>query len=240
MRRDHRPYWMRALHERFERWQTSRLIVPFLDACGPGLRVTRPNHVHLFGADIRLGAQVEIRPTREAPVRLTTWQTATGRGRIDIGDYCLIGPGARIQAAEHITLREGVMLAANVLISDADWHDHYDRLSAPGKTAPVVLEDNCWIGERAIIAKGVRVGRNSIVGAGAVVVRDIPQDVIAAGNPARVIRPLDPDKALVTRAMLYGDPDAFDAQMRALYKLALRRNSLLGWLRFRFFPRQGD
>jgi acetyltransferase-like isoleucine patch superfamily enzyme len=55
---------------------------------------------------------------------------------------------------------------------------------------PIVIEENVWITYRCIILGGVTIGRNSVIGAGSVVTRDIPPDVVAAGNPCRVIRPI--------------------------------------------------
>jgi acetyltransferase-like isoleucine patch superfamily enzyme len=60
-----------------------------------------------------------------------------------------------------------------------------------------VLERGAWIGDSAIVCKGVRVGENSIVGAGAVVTKDVPPNVIVAGNPARVVKKLDPKKIIL-------------------------------------------
>jgi maltose O-acetyltransferase len=54
-----------------------------------------------------------------------------------------------------------------------------------------VIEDNVWIGGAAILLPGVRVGQNAVVGAGAVVTRDVPADTVVAGNPARVIREIE-------------------------------------------------
>ena len=83
------------------------------------------------------------------------------------------------------------MIASRVYISDADWHDIYDRLASPGPTAPIVLGNNVWLGEGAKVCKGVTIGENSVIGAGSVVASDIPANVIAAGNPAREIKKLD-------------------------------------------------
>ncbi|WP_300799156.1 DapH/DapD/GlmU-related protein [uncultured Alistipes sp.] len=59
-------------------------------------------------------------------------------------------------------------------------------------TRPVRLRRNAWIGAGALILPGVTVGEHAIVGAGSVVTRDVPDGMIVAGNPARVIRPIDP------------------------------------------------
>lgn len=79
-------------------------------------------------------------------------------------------------------------VGANVTIMDGDAHQDDPRA---GKNAPIVIEDNVWIGANATILKGVTIGRNSLIGAGSVVVKSIPENVIAAGNPCRVIKSLD-------------------------------------------------
>ena len=90
-------------------------------------------------------------------------------------------------AAESIIIGDACMIAHGVYISDADWHGIYDRAIPVGKTAPIVLEDNVWIGDRAVVGKGVTIGKNSIVAAGAVVVKDVPANVVVGGNPAKII-----------------------------------------------------
>ncbi|MDX2018659.1 MAG: acyltransferase [Deltaproteobacteria bacterium] len=65
------------------------------------------------------------------------------------------------------------------------------------KTAPVIIEDDAWLGTNAIVLPGVRIGRGSIVGAGAVVVNDVPPHTIVAGVPARVVRSLGDDSAAI-------------------------------------------
>ena len=89
------------------------------------------------------------------------------------------------------------MLGNFCYLSDSDWHDIHDRTCMPGGSAPIVLERGAWIGDSAIVLKGVRVGENSIVGAGAVVTKDVPPNVIVAGNPARVVKHLDPDRVIL-------------------------------------------
>lgn len=79
-------------------------------------------------------------------------------------------------------------VGANVTIMDGDAHQDDPRA---GKNVPIVIEDNVWIGANATILKGVTIGRNSLIGAGSVVVKSIPENVIAAGNPCRVIKSLD-------------------------------------------------
>jgi carbonic anhydrase/acetyltransferase-like protein (isoleucine patch superfamily) len=84
----------------------------------------------------------------------------------------------------------------------------------------------------------VRIGENSIVGAGSVVTSDIPANVIAAGNPARVIKELDPDREIITRKDRFSNTDEMTRQLEDAEKHQLKGNSLLGWIQSLFFPRK--
>jgi len=132
------------------------------------------------------------------------------------------------------------MMASIVYITDSDWHGIYDRLDYIGGSEPVTIGNNVWLGDSSIICKGVAIGDNSIIGAGSVVTSDIPANVIAAGNPAEVIRKLDPDEPMKTRAEWFADPDKLEADIRGIDRDMLGGNTLLGWLRATIFPKQGD
>jgi len=105
---------------------------------------------------------------------------------ITIGTRCGFS-GTVIGAARRIQIGNNVRCGANTLITDNDWHLDDPRAGAP---EAVTIEDNVWIGEGAKILKGVCVGHNSIIGGGSVVTSNILPNVIAAGNPCRVIRDL--------------------------------------------------
>ncbi len=104
--------------------------------------------------------------------------------------------GGTICAEESITIGDDVWVGGNTTITDTDFHPLLldERLARPlaGATAPVVIENGVFIGMQSLILKGVTIGAESVIGAGSVVTRDIPAGVIAAGNPARVIRALKP------------------------------------------------
>jgi acetyltransferase-like isoleucine patch superfamily enzyme len=111
---------------------------------------------------------------------------------ITIGAHTGISGGALV-AAERIDIGREVLLGANVTIVDTDFHPvaatgrrHSDDPSRIA-TAPVWIGDNVFIGTGAVILKGVRIGRDSVVGAGSVVHGEFPERSIIAGNPARVI-----------------------------------------------------
>jgi len=109
---------------------------------------------------------------------------------IRIGCGCGLS-GTVIGAAERIEIGNNVLFGANSTITDTDWHGIApDTRRESGAVAPVIIEDNVWIGLNATVLKGVTIGRNSIVGAGSVVIKSIPANVIASGQPAKVIKNL--------------------------------------------------
>lgn len=98
---------------------------------------------------------------------------------ITIGDNCLMAPGVHIYAATH---------PLNPKYRKDD--DEYYELAFPVK-----IGDNCWIGGKAVICPGVTIGDNVTIGAGAVVTKDVPSNVVVAGNPAKTIRQLNFDES---------------------------------------------
>lgn len=95
--------------------------------------------------------------------------------------------GSTIGAFYKIEIGKNVKCGANTLITDGDWHDDDPRSSPPKQ---IKIEDNVWLGVNVVVLKGVHIGRNTFIGANSVVTRDIPENVLAAGNPCRIIRPL--------------------------------------------------
>lgn len=110
--------------------------------------------------------------------------TLTPEAKLIIGNNCGFS-GTVIGAFVLIELGQNVRCGANTLITDSDWHLDDPRA---GKPKAVKIEDNVWLGEGVKVLKGVTIGKNSVIGAGSIVVSDIPENVIAAGNPARVIK----------------------------------------------------
>ena len=133
-------------------------------------------------------------------------------------------------AAEKIQIGDACMIAHGAYISDADWHGIYDRAQPVGKTEPVILEDNVWIGDSAIICKGVTIGKNSIIGAGAVVTKDVPDNSIYAGNPAKLVKKLDQD-SFTSRKDFFNDPIKLAKDFDALDRYNLKNNSIFNWVK---------
>lgn len=240
MRKDHRPYYVKKAHLKLRDFYVRHFLAPQFTHLGKGYTFMQPQHVTVFGAPITLGNYANVIATPDRKVRLTVWSDRPDRGAIRIGDYCLICPGVRVSSAHEITIGDNCMLAANVYITDCDWHDVYDRIAPIGKTAPVRIGPNVWIGDSAIVCKGVTIGENSVIGAGSVVVDDVPANTVAAGNPARPVKQLDPSLPRRTRADWFRDPRDLARQIDEIDRDMLRGNTLLGWLRSVFFPARGD
>ena len=107
--------------------------------------------------------------------------------KIEIGDNCGFS-GTVIGGALHIKLGNNVRCGANTMITDSDWHSDDYRT---GEDKPVIIDDNVWLGYGVKVLKGVHIGENSLIGACSVVTRDIPANVIAAGNPCKVIKEIE-------------------------------------------------
>lgn len=237
---DHRPYLAKKFYLWLEQRYTEHFVRPQLQTLGGGHHMMKPWHINFHGAHISIGDNVHIVSARDRKVGLSTWNFESHQGHIDIGDNCLLCPGVRLDSASRLTIGDNCMLAAGAYVTDADWHDIYDRTRTVGATAPVTLMDNVWIGDGATICKGVTIGHNSVVGAGSVVASDIPDNVIAAGNPARVVKELDPTRELITRASLFSDPKKLHEDMDKIDRYVLNKNSWWGWLRTLFMPKAGD
>ena len=128
---------------------------------GEGVYLEPPFHANWAGHHVHMGKNVY------ANFNLTL----VDDGEIYIGDYTMIGPNVTIATAGHPVLPEL-------------------RQEAYQFSIPVHIGKNVWIGAGVIILPGVTVGDNTVIGAGSVVTKDIPSDVVAVGNPCRVLRPI--------------------------------------------------
>ncbi|MBC8052963.1 MAG: acyltransferase [Sphingobacteriaceae bacterium] len=113
-----------------------------------------------------------------------------GRGKITIGDYSCINSGVIFGTTSNISIGNYVMVADNVSFRNAD--HAFDSLDVPmmlqGESSKeIVVEDDVWIGANVVILKGVRIGKGAIIGANAVVTKDVPSFKIYGGVPAKEI-----------------------------------------------------
>lgn len=147
------------------------IIEKLLGRAGKNLRVYLPFRVD-FGCNIYTGDNVLIN------MNCTFLDT----NKITIGERVLIAPDVKIYTAIH-------PLRANERYYDIGGGDAYINTSSK----PVQIGDDVWIGGGAIILPGVTIGNEVIVGAGSVVTKDVPNNVVVAGNPAKIIKHLKED-----------------------------------------------
>ncbi len=138
-----------------------QLLEQLLGAVGEGTEIRPPFSVD-YGSHIRIGARCF------ANFGLVALDVAP----ITIGDDVQIGPNVQLLTPTHPLEPE-------------------PRRQKWEAARPITIGDNVWLGGGAIVLPGVTIGDNTVVGAGAVVTRDLPADVVAVGNPARVVRSLD-------------------------------------------------
>ncbi len=239
MRHDHRPSWMRRTYTRYEAWWTRRFLAPQFDAFGGHAVIVRPWYVDVFGAGISAGAHLHALASSDMHIRLTTWPPPDTRATLTLGDAVLLTGGVRMTAAKNITIGDGCMFAANATITDCDWHGLYDRVEAGRNAHPVTLGQNVWIGDGAFVGKGVSIGDHTIVAARAVVVKDLPPRVVAAGNPAQIVKHLDEDTPFRTRMDLFADVE-LEPFVENAWRERNGQATTLNWLRTKIAPQRDD
>ena len=109
---------------------------------------------------------------------------------IIVGKNVFINMCCRFQDQGGIEIGDGCFIGHNVTFATLD-HDINPNNRTTMHPAPITLQKNVWIGSDSTILKGVTIGENSIIGAGSVVVKDIPPNCIAAGNPCKILKYID-------------------------------------------------
>ncbi len=136
------------------------LLTELLGSIGENSSIQAPFHCD-YGFRIHIGSHTFI----------NYGCTFLDQGGITIGDHVLLGPNVGLYAAGH-------PIDPAVRRTDLEFGQ------------PIVIEDNVWLGGGVIVNPGVTIGKNTVIGSGSVVVRDIPPNVVAAGNPCKPIRPI--------------------------------------------------
>ena len=111
--------------------------------------------------------------------------------KIIIGNNCGLS-GTVISSSISVEIGNNVKCGANTQIMDSDWHPEDPRSGVPKS---IIIHNNVWLGLNVVILKGVTIGENTVIGANSVVTKSIPANVLAAGNPCKVIKPLNIENA---------------------------------------------
>ena len=173
----------------------------------PGLRVYGLPMIQRYrGSRIELGAGVVLRSWRSsnplAPNHAVVLATRSASAVLTIGPGSGL-TGVTVVAEERVEIGERVFVGANTTIVDTNFHplDPDVRRATPsaGQHRPVRIEDDVFIGMNALILKGVTIGQGAVVGAGSVVVRDVPAYAVVSGNPAVVVRQMEPVESVLGR-----------------------------------------
>ena len=164
---------------------TARFYLRHVDVVGSHARTLCRPRIQNLGR-IEIGSHVLL-TSINVPVELGTGP----HGTLRLGNGIRLNYGTSIYAESAVTIGNRALIGPYVMIADTDFHDVHDRARRlPGR--PVVIEDDVWIGAKASVLKGVRIGRGAVVGVGAVVTRDVQPFSIVAGVPARVVGVVDP------------------------------------------------
>jgi acetyltransferase-like isoleucine patch superfamily enzyme len=150
------------------------------------------------GEDFRVFGSLSVRGPGEVVFgdhvvvggKATPW-THDPNARIVVGDNVMMGATRFGCVCEIVIGRDCILAEASIM--DSDFHSvHVDRHSdtAPVRVAPVHIAENVWISQGAAVLAGTRIGKNSVVGFGAVCMRAYPENVIIMGNPAKVVAPV--------------------------------------------------
>lgn len=157
-----------------------------------------------IGNGTMIGRGVECRCTDGGHLQIGSGVTISDycviivrNGSVTIGDDTYLGRGAFVVATESVGIGKGCLIAEYVTIRDSD-HDvnRYGRnRNAASISAAVSIADGVWLGAKSTVTRGSSIGCHAVVGANAVVTKDVPAYCVAVGAPARVVRRLDPEPA---------------------------------------------
>lgn len=122
---------------------------------------------------------------------------SAAKARLVIGDHTHINYRTTISVAKSVTIGSYCLLAGEIKIFDNNSHplNHLQRrgshVLSDQEIAPVVIEDDVWIGTNCVILKGVRIGRGAVVAAGSIVTKDVAPFTLVGGNPARLLKTIE-------------------------------------------------
>lgn len=163
------------------RWQLKNV-----QKIGNEIEITGPVIIRNSGT-IEIGDQVIFDSQWFKPIYL---QTASPEAKLIIESHVFINYGTEISLVKQVEIGAYSLIGIDCLIYDTDWHC-LDGLDKEVPVAPTKIGRGVWLGARVIVMKGVTIGDNTVVAANSVVTSSLPNNVLAGGNPARVIRTIE-------------------------------------------------
>lgn len=180
----------------------TRWLLRDVEEIGVGVRVSGVAPViDNRGGTIVLGSDVTFAAPR-TPIHIAMKPNSL----LSIGDGTWMNDGVWFGCTERMTIGERVLIGPGVRLLDNDYHDLHQRWRTPA-SQPVTVGDDVWLASDAIVLPGVTIGRGAVIGAMTVVCHDVEPFSVVAGNPARVVKTLDPSLFEATRR-------AWEAQAR--------------------------
>lgn len=169
---------LRRVISKIQKWYRYTSFIDGLEQYGSNINLK--GNVNLWCDRVKVGREVNIYPG------VTLW----GPGKIKIGNHVDVGINTTIFSSEQVVIMDNVLIAAGCYIIDSN-HGIAKEMLIREQTSvckgPVIIEEDVWLGAGAKVLSGVHIGKGAVVGAQALVNRDIPAYAIVAGIPARVI-----------------------------------------------------
>jgi len=182
-----RLWWVkRRWYERNRRWRRRWRINRHMARAGAFIRFPVEGEVleALDEGRLLIGANTLLEPG--------CWLTLAPEARIEIGEGCFLNRNVMLAAIDRIEVGDHVMFANGCFVGDAAhrFDDPDKPITRQGFTSkgPVRIGSNCWFGTNCVVTSGVTIGERCVIGANAVVTTDLPDHVIAVGNPAKVLK----------------------------------------------------
>ena len=155
------------------------------DSIGDRVRVWGRLSAENRKGEFKIGNRVRIVST------ITKTELVASGGLLDIGDNTFINYGCSLAATKLVRIGANCNIGTYAIMMDNDFHRlEPERRNERSDSAPIILEDNVWLGARVTVLRGVTIGEGSVIGAGSVVTKDIPPRSVAVGIPAKVIKEL--------------------------------------------------
>ncbi len=177
---------LRVIHEEFQMLHFRYLLVRWLLSIFPPYTVyrLRVRLMRLIGFSIGSGTAIFDTPVLVGEADIIS--------RLIIGKQCRIGPGGYFDLAGKVTIHDRTVIAPQITIITGTHEIGSPAVrTGPDLTRDVEIGEGVWIGARCTILPGVRVGSGAVIAAGAVVTKDVPENTIVGGVPARLIKTLD-------------------------------------------------